>query len=249
MCQRSTSSWSVRTHSCTVPAPRFERARAAGAGVLALQAPPGTSPGSARNHGVAAARGQMVWLLDERARISAASLLAHATASRATHSIVQGPCDVPSPTPRWSTAVVVHPPRRPPRRTEGSTARDVTAPSPTRLAPLDVMHAHPFDELYRTEAFADVDLAARQPRRDRSLRLTLARVWTWSHRHSHRARSPRARIGLASSAGTPTPPRRSSAGRRAGSSGRFAAPPLAGPPPGCSLRWRSRSSVSPQSHR
>ncbi len=118
---------------------------------------PGATPGRARNLGIDAARGDRVWLLDERA------IAVRATAERhlAATGIVIGRCDVPTGDPdgfdvdwwyehrhHWMSEAA-----------EARAARDCSFANAS--APTALLRAHPFDEGIAMRGIDDVELGQR----------------------------------------------------------------------------------------
>ena len=116
---------------------------------------------AARNAGVAAADGELVWLLDDDIVVDRGALLCHLAHPRSDADVLVGPYEVASEDPDvlrafWWYEV---------RHTRLAEARRVTDPRDISFAnasaPRELLQAHRFDESFSGYGLEDVELAVR----------------------------------------------------------------------------------------
>ncbi len=129
----------------------------AAAAAVRVVAAPGATPGRARNVGIAAARGERVWLLDDRAIADRAAVERH----RSAPGIVIGRCDVPTGDPDGFDVDWWYEHRHHWMSESASVraARDCSFANAS--APTALLVTHPFDEEITGRGIDDVELGQR----------------------------------------------------------------------------------------
>ena len=117
--------------------------------------------GAARNEGIAAARGEVTWLVDGRALVTKEAFESHWTHDRADSEVLVGPCAVPSGDPEAMDASwwYHHRDRRLGELGAITDPRDCSFANAS--APTSLLRSMAFDEGYRTARMTDVDFGVR----------------------------------------------------------------------------------------
>jgi hypothetical protein len=116
---------------------------------------------AARNAGVAGARSELVWLVDDRTAVTAAALERHWYHDRRQGQVLMGPCPLPSGDPRAFDAPWWYEWRDRRLTEQGRVVdgRDCTFSNVS--GPTSLLRQFPFDEQFRTERIADVEAGVR----------------------------------------------------------------------------------------
>jgi len=116
---------------------------------------------AARNVGIAAATGDLVWLLDDDMVVERSAVVRHLGHSRDAARILMGPYDVHSDNPDIIRAFWWYEERHR-RLAADSIVRDPhDAAFANTSAPTTLLRAHPFDERFRGYGLEDYELAVR----------------------------------------------------------------------------------------
>jgi hypothetical protein len=128
---------------------------------LRMERVPKPSAGALRNAGVAAARGEVIWLVDGRALVTGAALARHREHDRLESEVLVGPCAVPSgdPDAMDTSWWYDHRDRRLGELGEIIDPRDCSFANAS--APAALLRSVGFDEGYRTARMTDVDFGVR----------------------------------------------------------------------------------------
>jgi len=116
---------------------------------------------AARNAGIAAAQGELVWLLDDDMVVSRAALLCHLGHRRDTARILMGPCDVSSADPDIVHSSWWYADRHRRLAVEGTVRDPHDSSFANTSAPTMLLREHSFDERFRGYGVEDFELAVR----------------------------------------------------------------------------------------
>jgi Glycosyl transferase family 2 len=128
---------------------------------LRVERTPKASAGAMRNAGVAAARGEVIWLVDGRALVTGTAFARHRAHDRLEAEVLVGPCAVPSGDPEATDTSwwYHHHDRRLGELGEITDPRDCSFANAS--APAGLLRSARFDEGYRTARMTDVDYGVR----------------------------------------------------------------------------------------
>lgn len=116
---------------------------------------------AARNAGVAAATGELVWLLDDDMVVARSALLCHLGHARGDARIVMGPCDVRSDNPDIVRAHWWYEERHRRLAADGVVRDPHDSSFANTSAPTRLLREHAFDERFRGYGVEDFELAVR----------------------------------------------------------------------------------------